>query len=440
MRLHRTIAVLALVFFFTTCRDLRSQAPATHLDSFDRERVHQILKDAHNEVLKNYFDPTFRGVDIESEYKTFDAKLNDVKSLGEAFRIVAAFLSTLHDSHAFFIPPARQNRYESGFRMQMVGRKCLITQIRPDSDAAAKLHLGEWVQKFNGFEVTHEDFHDMQYYFSALAPRTENTLDLETPDGTKRAEIVKTIVISEKQALDLTAGEDRWELIRQEESNAAAMRERVYETDDAMVWKMAEFSFDSDTLGRIFGKAKKHGTLIIDLRGNPGGAIESLEMLTGRLFDHEVKIADLVARKPQKPLVSKQTGAIYQGKILVLVDSQSASCSELFARVMQLEHRGTVIGDRTAGAVMESRRFRDEQGGDYKFAYAFSITSANLLMADGKSLERVGVIPDKVMIPTPKAISDGGDIVLSLVATDAGAKLNASEAAKLFPYHWPTIK
>ena len=51
---------------------------------------------------------------------------------------------------------------------------------------------------------------------------------------------------------------------------------------------------------------------------------------------------------------------------------------------MQLEHRGTVIGDRSAGAVMEARGYSYSQGTDVKFFYSFSVTDADLIMADGK--------------------------------------------------------
>ena len=61
----------------------------------------------------------------------------------------------------------------------------------------------------------------------------------------------------------------------------------------------------------------------------------------------------------------------------MLVDSRSASAAEATARVVQLEERGTVLGDRTAGAVMESRQRSYRQGHKYRFLlYGLSITEA----------------------------------------------------------------
>jgi C-terminal processing protease CtpA/Prc len=74
------------------------------------------------------------------------------------------------------------------------------------------------------------------------------------------------------------------------------------------------------------------------------------------LFDREVKIGDLKRRKEVKPLLATTRGKeIFIGDLVVLVESESGSASEVLARVVQLEKRGRVIGDRTAGAVMRSK-------------------------------------------------------------------------------------
>lgn len=173
--------------------------------------------------------------------------------------------------------------------------------------------------------------------------------------------------------------------------------------------------------------------MILDLRGNPGGAEESLRMLVSGFFDRNVKIADAVRRKTTKPILAKPDRHAYSGKLTVLVDSRSASAAELFARVVQLEKRGVVMGDRTAGMVMEAEESRHFAGGAI---FGVSITSANLIMSDGNSLERAGVLPDELVLPTPDDLANGRDPVLAHAAEIAGAKLSPKDAGEMFPYQW----
>ncbi|HEX8354514.1 MAG TPA: S41 family peptidase, partial [Pyrinomonadaceae bacterium] len=149
------------------------------------------------------------------------------------------------------------------------------------------------------------------------------------------------------------------------------------------------------------------------------------------------KIADLKGRKEMKPMVAKTRGKeVYGGKLVVLVDSQSGSAAELFARLVQLEKRGTVIGDRTAGAVMQSRRYTHRLGVDIVSFYGSSITNADLIMSDGRSLERVGVTPDELMLPTAVDLASRRDPVLSRAAELVGVKVTPEQAGSLFPIEW----
>jgi C-terminal processing protease CtpA/Prc len=73
---------------------------------------------------------------------------------------------------------------------------------------------------------------------------------------------------------------------------------------------------------------------------------------------------------------------------------------------------------------MEARHYDESVGVDYKVFYGFSITSADLVMTDGKSLEGTGVTPDEMMLPTATDLAEGKDPVLSHAAELAGAKLD----------------
>jgi C-terminal processing protease CtpA/Prc len=164
-----------------------------------------------------------------------------------------------------------------------------------------------------------------------------------------------------------------------------------------------------------------------------------LQWLLGHFFDHDVNIGQRVGRKEMKPEVARAVKNPYTGKLIVLVDSKSASAAELFARVVQMEHRGTVIGDTTEGAVMEAHHYTETSGAESVILYGFSVTDANLIMADGKSLEGTGVTPDEKILPTADDLAAGRDPVLSRAAELAGSKVDPEAAGKLFPYEWPKI-
>jgi carboxyl-terminal processing protease len=151
-----------------------------------------------------------------------------------------------------------------------------------------------------------------------------------------------------------------------------------------------------------------------------------------------VKVADRVGRKDLKAAIAKTVGGhAFAGQVIVLVDSASASAAELFARVIQLEGRGLVLGDRTSGSVMEAEIYPFSQGTEYEqIWYEFFVTEANLIMKDGKSLEGVGVTPDEIVLPTPEDLAAGRDPALARAAALAGVKLDSAAAGKLFPFEW----
>jgi len=82
---------------------------------------------------------------------------------------------------------------------------------------------------------------------------------------------------------------------------------------------------------------------------------------------------------------------------------------------------------------MESRRSTDQVGLDVVIFYGASITVSDLIMPDGKSLEKVGVTPDEVRLPTAQDLAAGRDTVLSYAASLFGVTLDPVEAGKLFP-------
>ena len=94
------------------------------------------------------------------------------------------------------------------------------------------------------------------------------------------------------------------------------------------------------------------------------------------------------------------------------------------------------MGDRSSGSVMESRIFPERSGMDIVTFFGISITEADLVMTDGKTLEHSGVIPDERLLPTPVDLAANRDPVLAHAAELAGIKMTPEDAGKLFPVLW----
>src|SRR5258705_900976 len=131
---------------------------------------------------------------------------------------------------------------------------------------------------------------------------------------------------------------------------------RYYELgDEVFIWKLREFGLTESKVDDTMRKAAKYKGLILDLRANRGGFEETLKRMVGYFFNRDIVLGVIKRRKESKAFNAKTRGnKAFPGKLIVLIDSQSGSAAELFARVIQLEKRGTIIGDLSAGAVMRS--------------------------------------------------------------------------------------
>ena len=442
----RLPVVLALVIEIAFVGGICLQAGAQEqqkITEIQRAQVEVMLADSRDAVKKNYFDKSFHGQDLDARYRIYKEKLRNTEALGDAFRTVAAFLSGLDDSHTFFIPPRLTYQAEYGYEIRMIGDGCYVTEVRPETDAAAKLHLGDQVLGLDGFAVNRKDIWQLQYYLNELAPRPATVIAVRDPTGNVRKEQILTKYIERKRLKDLTIGHsdtDIFNLTFELDKQRHLLDDRYVEMGEVMIWKMPAFVRSESDVDHMIGLAGKHKTLILDLRGNPGGYDFVLERMLGSFFDHDVKLGTQVSRKGEKEEIVKHVGkAPLGGNLIVLVDSGSASAAEIFARVVQLEHRGTVVGDHTSGSVMLAMDYPFSAGVDIKVFYSVSVTIADLLMSDGKSLEKIGVTPDVVLLPTAKDLAERRDPVLAHAAEMAGMKLDPDAAGKLFPYQWAPL-
>lgn len=429
------VITLCLMFFGAF-----QSASAQKLDSIERQRAADMLKTIKDDLKKNYYDEKFRGLDLDARFKAAEEKLNQAASLGQALGIIAQVLLDLDDSHTKFYPPSRPEKIDYGWRMQMIGNDSYIVAVKPGSDAEKKgLKPGDRILALERFKPTRKDLWKMEYYYNTLSPRQGLQVSVQSPGAEPRQLDIAAKVKQGKRTL--TFEQDYNELLREAENGDRTDRHRFYKVGDVIAWKMPNFSYEPAQADSIMSDTVAgRSALIMDLRGNGGGYVKTLEALSGNFFDHDLKIADLKGRKEMKPQLAKTRGkGIFSGKLIVLIDSDSGSAAEIFARLVQLEKRGVVIGDQSAGAVMQSRPYFHEVGTMNVIQYGLSITNADVIMSDGKSVEHVGVTPDELTLPSPEDLAAGRDPVLARAFELAGVKVDSIKAGTMFPFEWKKI-
>ena len=429
--LRRAAAALCLLLLAPSSSDAQSI-----LDTRSRARAKVMLKDVHDAIKDTYYDPTFHGVDIDARFKETESKLETAQSLGHAMALIAQFALDLGDSHTYFVPPMRAESYDYGWQMQMIGDDCFVTAVKPGSDAEAKgLKPGDRLLRIDVFLPKRGELWKVQYLYYMLSPRTSLKVVVQSPGAAPRELELLSKVTRGQKLVDLRTID--FGSLLGDAAREANARNKVSRLNDIAIWKLPSFAFDPDGVDALVDDVVKGtSSLVLDLRGNGGGMIATLQQIAGRLFDHEVKLGDVKARKSTKPLVVKPRKTPFTGRMVVLVDSDSGSASELLARILQIEKRAIVIGDQTAGTVMLSAHHPMSMGLDTMIFYGASITRAELIMPDGKSLEKVGVTPDERLLPAAEDLAAARDPVLARAVAVLGGTLDPYAAGKLFPVEW----
>lgn len=152
--------------------------------------------------------------------------------------------------------------------------------------------------------------------------------------------------------------------------------------------------------------------VVVDLRQNGGGSLTEATELTGLFIER----GPVVQVKDHDGLVEVEKDddpqQVYKGPLLVLVDRNSASASEIFAGAIQDYRRGLIVGEPTFGkgtvqALIDLSRFVREE----KDLGRLRLTMAQFFRVNGGSTQHRGVMPD-IVFPTSRGAADHGERTL----------------------------
>ncbi|MBU1133115.1 PDZ domain-containing protein, partial [Patescibacteria group bacterium] len=147
-----------------------------------------------------------------------------------------------------------------------------------------------------------------------------------------------------------------------------------------------------EVVSKVNINMKELDVIVLDLRGNPGGYLESSVYLAEEFFSNKPVLYEEMATGEQIPFEAKRLGTFENiPEVIVLVDGGSASASEILAAALRENIDATLIGVQTfgKGTIQEAKDFEDGSG--------VHITIAKWLTSKKEWVHEKGLEPDIVV-------------------------------------------
>lgn len=151
------------------------------------------------------------------------------------------------------------------------------------------------------------------------------------------------------------------------------------------------------------GQARGARAWVLDLRGNPGGALGAVARVAANFIDNRPVGVAVDRAGAREPVNAAGRPAIPRTPLVVLTDKETASGAEILAAALKEYQIAPLVGTATAGSVgiAEQRPLSDGS--------AVQLTLRRLVTPSGAQLDRVGVQPDVPVDLTTADLERGDD-------------------------------
>lgn len=399
-----------------------------NLNRHDREKI---LSRVARLVEQKHFNPGLNGVDWKATYSSRAPRILEIEKAEDFEKAVHDLVSQLKTSHTgFFHQSARSipARYAINATFQAIEIDQLKRWMFQDVHAGGAAHAagvepGDVLLQIQGTEIT---------------PPTHPVFKMGETAG---LDVLKRDGKQISVMLNIPAPRSKKRPIAQPK---AVLFSRV--TDGIGVLKVAMFP---GAVGIDFAHEIDHAVaelqgcdrLIVDLRGNTGGGIGGLRLmsyltpeklpvgysLTRRRAKNGYRREDLprFGRIPGRKLaliwlalrygfVDKSIAVVteglgpqrFHGRVAMLVNQHSASAAEMVAGFASENKLARIVGSKTAGRLLSGSAFKVGHG------YVLGLPVATYLTWQGTMLEARGITPDEQVELSYEALKEGRDCQL----------------------------
>jgi len=315
----------------------------------------------------------FEVLEAIDEYFYFDT--NDEKI---ADNMISSMVSSLGDEYTAYLSAEETQQFNDHLKGHYAGIGTLISWDETDNSLIILEVFENSPAEKSGIEagdkITHIDGKD----FSTL------TFDeaVNRVLGEAGTEITATVIKKSdgtKKDIKITREDVRIPIIEKD----------MFEDNIGYI-KLSSFDLESDeefdaALSALENEGAK--ALILDLRNNGGGAVDSALKIAGSLLPKDTEIYYTINNKGKKVLYrSKGDGT--ELPIVLLVDENSASASEILAGALKESKKATLVGKTTFGKACAQILFPLSDGSSVK------ITTEKNFLPSGADVNGIGIVPD----------------------------------------------
>lgn len=250
------------------------------------------------------------------------------------------------------------------------GHGLLLVNVLPDSPASqAGITAGEHIVSIDGVDVRQMTTDEAAGMLQGKEGSRVN-LEVERPNGgvrrlsvLRRAVVVKSIPVA-----------------------------RIIDRDHGVGY-IQMTSFQKSTVQELdaaLGDLRQQGmrALVWDLRGNPGGLLTTAVEVLDRFINDGVLVSTRGRMSNENFTYTAHRPGTWNVPLVLLIDDESASASEIVAGAVKDHRRGTIVGRKSYGkwSVQNIDRLRDNCG--------LRLTTAKFYSPHGHTLGKIGVRPD----------------------------------------------